>query len=221
VTLAPYFLSKYELTQGQWLRLAGRNPSYYASDGRVGEKSTTLLHPVEQVSWEDCVGERGWIGRLGLALPTEAQWEYGCRAKTTTPWWTGAEKETIVAGGNLADQFCRTKGGPPQWKYEAWNDGHMVHAPVGSFAANAFGLHDTMGNVWEWCRDGFPNRSASNVRNEDGLRDSGLSPRYRVSRGGSFGDEASSARSANRDRDAPEDRNNNLGVRPSRRITAP
>ena len=221
VTLAPYFLSKYELTQGQWLRLVGRNPSNYGPGSRFGDKSTTLLHPVEQVSWKDCVGAQGWIGRLGLALPTEAQWEYACRAKTTTPWWTGGKKETTVTGGNLADQFCRTNGGNSNWAYEAWNDGYAVHAPVGSFAANAFGLHDTLGNVVEWCRDGLTDYEADNWRQGDGLRNADPSSRSRVSRGGSFDDDASLARSAARSSNAPEDRDDILGVRPSMRVSAP
>lgn len=221
MTLAPYFLSKYELTQGQWLRLVGRNPSQYGPGTQFGDKATDLRHPVEQVSWEDCVGERGWIGRLGLELPTEAQWEYGCRAGTTTPWWTGAEKETLATGGNVADAYCKANGGPPQWSCEAWSDEYTVHAPVGSFAANAFGLHDTLGNVFEWCRDGSTAYATTNWRKDDGLRDAGPSPRHRVNRGGSFADDASGARSAFRNRYTPEYRLIYLGVRPSRRVTTP
>ncbi len=221
VTLAPYFLSKYEMTQGQWLRSVGRNPSSYVPGGRFGDKSMTLLHPVEQISWEDCVGERGWIGRLGLALPAEAQWEYACRAKTTTPWWTGAEKETLATGGNVADAYGKANGGPPNWSYETWNDGYTVHAPIGRYAPNGFGLHDTIGNVVEWCRDGHTGYAADNWRQGDGLRNAGSSPRDRVLRGGGFLDVASSARSASRNRGTLDIRLNNLGVRPSRRVTAP
>src|SRR5206468_3204137 len=99
VTLAPFFLSKYEMTQGQWQRIVGRNPSMYLPGSRYGDKTVTWLDPVEQVSWNDC---NKWIGRLGLLLPTEAQWEYGNRAGTTTPMWCGSKKESLASTANVA-----------------------------------------------------------------------------------------------------------------------
>ena len=115
-------------------------------------RSSILRNPVEQVSWEDC---DLWLGRLGLVLPTEAQWEYAARGGTTTPRWTGLGTDGLAKAANLADAFCQQNDGPSSWKYESWNDGYAVHAPVGSFAPNPFGLHDVLGNVWEWCRDWY------------------------------------------------------------------
>jgi formylglycine-generating enzyme required for sulfatase activity len=215
VVLAPYFLSKYEMTQGQWLAATRRRPSQYGPGTRFGDKATTLRHPVEQVSWEEC--DRV-LGRLGLVLPTEAQWEYGARAGSRTPWWTGEAKESIGGAGNLADRFCQSNGGPSGWVYEEWlDDGFTVHAPVGSYRPNAFGLHDTIGNVWEWCRDEYAGY-ARPVRRGDGLRSS-AGARSRVFRGGGFSLPASIARSANRYNATPELRYDNLGVRPARVIT--
>jgi formylglycine-generating enzyme required for sulfatase activity len=102
------------------------------------------LHPVEQVSWTEC---REALRRLDLVLPTEAQWEYGARGGTTTPWWSGADAASLRFAGNLGD---RSRGGDDT---EPWDDGHPSHAPVGSFAPNPFGLYDVTGNVLEWCRD--------------------------------------------------------------------
>jgi len=216
VRLAPFFLSKYEMAQGQWLRFAGKNPSTYGPGSKFGDKFHDLRHPVEQVSWEDC-GDI--LGRLALVLPTEAEWEYSARAGTSTAWWTGSKKESLEGAANLADSFCKKNGGPPSWQYEEWlDDGYATHAPVGSFAPNAFGLHDVVGNVWEWCRDGsgsydLPWKAGDGEREVQRGRD-------RVYRGGSFLDVAVGARSAERWRDAPGFRLN-LGVRPARIMTGP
>jgi serine/threonine protein kinase/formylglycine-generating enzyme required for sulfatase activity len=213
VTLAPWFLSKYEMTQAQWTRAVGSDPSTYGPGWRLGGKAVGLRHPVESVSWIDA---RDALARLGLALPTEAQWEHAARAGTSTPWWTGLTKETLADAENLADQFCRTNGGHPSWTFEGWDDGFAVHAPVGSFRANAFGLHDLLGNVSEWCADpyGFYDDPTRPV---DGLR---LSPegRGRVNRGAAFSFIARNARCAYRSRFAPDFRDATVGVRPARAL---
>jgi formylglycine-generating enzyme required for sulfatase activity len=211
VSLSPFFLSKFEMTQGQWEHLLGSNPSYWNEDNHVGKAA--VLHPVEQVGWEDC---RRTLLRVGLVLPTEAQWEYSARAGSRTPWWTGLEKETLRDTANLGDlrysQFFR---GVRFW--EDWDDGHELHAPVGSFRANAFGLHDVAGNVWEWCQDWYGGYDLE-VVNETGLRADEVQEGtlLRVNRGGGFSDPASRARSAVRLRYAPGIRYNDLGVRPAR-----
>ena len=203
VTLSPFFLSKYEMTQGQWLRFTGSNPSRdnpetygrnWNREGKLGD----LLHPVEQVTWTECTAV---LERLGLELPREAQWEYGARAGTTTVWWSGNEKESIASAGNLADQYAKTHGGSA-WTVEDWDDGHSSHAPVGKYLPNAFGLHDVIGNVWEWCQGGAGSAS-------------------RFYRGGGLQARAVAARSACRPHDAPSNAGGSLGLRPARALLAP
>jgi len=225
ITLSAFFMSKYEMTQAQWQRFTGSNPSKWGSiwNWKGEPPADEPIHqnrpwnPVENVSWVDC---QDVLARLGLVLPTEAQWEYAARAGTSTVWWTGNEKESIGAAnaGNLADGWTKRKGGPPTWQYEEWlEDGWVVHAPVGTFTANGFGLHDTIGNVWEWCRDGHGGYK-SDVAADDGLRKS-TDLRDRVTRGGGYIHTATLARSAVRDVSAPEFRDGDLGVRPARVIT--
>jgi formylglycine-generating enzyme required for sulfatase activity len=172
-----------------------------------------LRNPVEQVTWDDC---NLWLTRLGLELPTEAQWEYGARGGTTTPRWTGIGTDGLARAANLSDAFCRQNGGHPSWNYEPWDDGHTVHAPVGSFASNPFGLHDVLGNVWEWCRDSFGSYG-NPVDKGDGLRRP--ASRIRVFRGSSFGNDAAHARSAFRFNTTPAYHLNSLGVRAARRVS--
>jgi len=194
VTLAPFFLARHELTQGQWTRLSTgdpdqRQPSYYKAGQTIAGQKITGRNPVEQVDWTMC---DTLLSRQGLVLPTEAQWEYGCRGGTTTPWVTELAKLKEFA--NVADASAKAL---TTWTCETWTDGHVVHAPVGSFAANAFGLYDVHGNVWEWCL----NEHSSGVRSY---------------RGGSFVFPAVFARSAFRPGSAPSFRNDVLGLRPAR-----
>ncbi len=123
LTLAPFLLSKYEMTQRQWMRLGAANDIWE----RNLSDSGTL--PVESVSWDDC---HRWLPRAGLVLPTEAQWEFATRAGTSTPWWTGSDGVSLAGAANLAP-------------------GSLTR--IGSLRENAFGLHDVHGSVWEWCRD--------------------------------------------------------------------
>jgi formylglycine-generating enzyme required for sulfatase activity len=216
VTLSPYFLSKYELTQGQWQRFTGSNPSNYKSgfNGTIGP-----TNPVEQVSWLDC--ERV-LRRLGLELPSEAQWEFGARGGTSSVWWTGSEKESLADKVNLADQSYVAVGGPAgvaAW-WPEFNDGFPVHAPVGRLPANGFGLHEVCGNVFEWCFDAYesyPEAGGASSAARDPLVDGdGLATR--VSRGGSFILAATGARSAIRNSFTPTFQVIYLGVRPSRAL---
>jgi formylglycine-generating enzyme required for sulfatase activity len=126
VTLSPFFVGKHEVTRGQWSRWS------VGVQAGVDERSEALhARPVTEVSWNDVDSA---LRKVGLQLPTEAQWEYACRAGTSTPWWTGADARGVSRGGVVDDAPC---------------------ASVGSKAANAFGVHDTSGNVMEWCRDGY------------------------------------------------------------------
>ncbi len=150
VTLSPYFLAKHECTQAAVAAMTeGLDPSTYKAGQTPGDKPLTPRNPVEQVSWEDC--DR-WLSRNRLVLPTEAQWEYACRAGTDSPGSPGGRSRRWASVANIADKYCKEHGGPPSWQYtDEVDDGHTVHAPVGSFAPNAFGLYDVHGNVYEWC----------------------------------------------------------------------
>ena len=167
-------------------------------------------HPVEQVSWTACVG---LLRRHRMQLPTEAQWEYGCRAGTVTPW--GVEYEALASTANVADKLIMQEG-LDESRCAPWSDGHLIHAPVGAYAMNAFGLHDMQGNVWEWCRDGLT-ADYGGERPGDGLRVGGA-PDLRIERGGSFESSPRSARVSARSFDAPENVNRNRGLRGARML---
>jgi formylglycine-generating enzyme required for sulfatase activity len=219
VALSPYFISKYELTQGQWERCEGRNPSNLKP---LSVYVHSLAHPVDQVSWWD--GQR-YLRRLGLAFPTEAQWEFACRAGTATPWWTGGEREALRGVVNIADQSMRRAG----WTQSAiadWpdlDDGIAYTAPVGLLPANQFGLHEVHGNLWEWCADawGWPHPGASAGSGgvlTDPVRE-GPPNSARVNRGGCMGNTALQCRVTPRAHDHPDTRMWTLGIRPARAIT--
>ena len=213
VELSAYLLSKYEMTQGQWLRATGREPSLYKHQSRA----PSLLHPVEMVLWSDC---RATLERMGLALPSEAQWENGCRAGTSTAWWFGQEREGLRGKINIADKTA-ADGGALWTAILDWpdnEDGGVVHREVGSYPANAFGLHEVHGNVWEWCLDGFDRSSYG----QEPVLDPVSPPAVfedRVARGGSFVSKALYARSASRSVTTPGFADGSVGVRPARAIT--
>jgi formylglycine-generating enzyme required for sulfatase activity/serine/threonine protein kinase len=214
VSLSPFFLSRYEMTQGQWLRLMQTSPSRFGSED-AWTLSNWAQHPVEQVDWYQC---KEALRRLGLVLPTEAQWEYGARAETDTPWWTGRQEGDLETVANLADQRWE-RSFAASIKAHTWDDGYQVHAPVGSFPCNGFGLYDTMGNVWEWCQDAYvadppPARVGDGLRAEQAREGTFL----RVSRGGGFSFTAFRARSATRGGNAPVYLSGNVGMRPARSL---
>ncbi|MFO0981361.1 MAG: bifunctional serine/threonine-protein kinase/formylglycine-generating enzyme family protein [Planctomycetota bacterium] len=149
--LEPYFLSRYELTQGQWRtatgHLACRCPA--GSLANQQQRCVSATHPVESVSWADCDSV---LWRWGLELPTESQWEAAARAQTSTPFWWGTE---IAAPPrlNFYDRgAARADGGG---NGPAVDDGCIIHGPVDAFPGNRFGFQGILGNVWEWCRDWF------------------------------------------------------------------
>jgi len=218
VALDPFLLSKYEMTQGQWLRFTRTNPSEYGPEQSFLNNTihNSLLNPVELVSWLSC--DRV-LAHMGLVLPTEAQWEYAARAGTSTAWWTGSERESLVGTVNLADQTGQRGGG--RWAtIKDWpdlDDGYVVHAPVGTYLSNAFGLHEIHGNVWEWTRDWYGEYDLP-VEPGTGLRQA-TKHRFHVYRGSSFLDTASSARCASREPNTPQYTGSSVGVRPARELS--
>jgi formylglycine-generating enzyme required for sulfatase activity len=186
VTLsAPFWLAKTEVTQAQWEAVMGANPSHF--------KSPNL--PVENVSWDDAQSFLAKLNEKGIlpegwkfALPTEAQWEYACRAGEKGPY----------SGGSLEEVGWYDR-----------NSGSKTHE-VGQKKPNAWGLHDMQGNVWEWCADWYDDTL------KGGVDPTGPSSGdYRVYRGGSWFNDASRCRAAYRRRNFPGGRRFNLGFRPA------
>jgi len=216
VTLDPFFLSKYEMTQAQWLRFTKENPSTFGPDHFIVGKQHSLLHPVEQVSWQTCNKE---LSKLKLRLPSESEWEYAARAGTTTVWWTGNDKATLKGAANILEISWWNFSGIKKRKYETgFNDGYGSHAPVGTYSPNAFGLHDVCGNVCEWCQDHWTSYAKTKTHCPANSMNS-WHDFCRVHRGGSWSDNAWSCRSACRSSICPPQyRNFHLGLRPARSL---
>jgi len=211
VTLAPFFMARHEMTQGQWKRLTGKEQALYKAGRDVGGVPITWAHPVTEVDWFEC--ERG-LAQHGLVLPTEAQWEYACRGGTSTPWWTGAERDSLRGATNLADASAK-RVDSSAWAADDWpdfDDGYPVSAPVDSLRPNPFGLHQVHGNVWEWCQDPYCAYSVPG-RAGDGLREGPVIHRIRMTRGGASNLNASRARSALRMGNAPDIKSSFVGLR--------
>ena len=188
-----FWLGKYEVTQRQWQAVMGSNPSGFKNCG--GDC------PVENVSWNDVQGFlRNLNGRSGghdYRLPTEAEWEYAARAGTNTDTHTGGIT-TPTGNDRVLNRIA--------WYRE--NSGGRTH-PVGRKAPNGWGLHDMLGNVWEWVEDWYGDYPGGSVTDPAGAR----SGSYRVLRGGGWGNDSGSCRSALRSWYSPGNRNDGLGFR--------
>ena len=197
VTLPPFLMGKYPVTQAQYRAIMGQDSSL-----RIDELDPSCFkgdnRPVERVSWDQarafCEALSKHLQEQGLALvaqlPTEAAWEYACRAGTMTPFAFGETitPELVNCNGNYP------YGGAPK------GESRNATTPVGSFPANAWGLYDMHGNVWEWCLDGWIDSYGHkiNAMNKDELTTLPYSDEYRVLRGGSWNCDARDCRSANR-----------------------
>jgi formylglycine-generating enzyme required for sulfatase activity len=181
----PFYLGKYEVTQEQWEKVMGNNPSRFK-----GAKN-----PVDSVSWEDCQkfmeALQGKVPSQTFRLPTEAEWEYACRARSKTDYCYGDAAEKL---GDYA------------WFKD--NSGETTH-PVGQKKPNGWGLYDLHGNAWEWCQDLHGEYSAKSVTDPIGS----ATGSYRVLRGGSWTYAASGCRSAYRFFIGPSNRDHSCGLR--------
>ena len=203
VQVPAFLVAKYEMTQAQWQRATGTEPSQFRGDPR---------RPVEQVSWEEISAA---LPKVGLRLPTEAEWEYAARAGTTTDWWTGDDTAGLASAGNLAD-LASKRSEVMLFDSEDWDDGHGPPCPVGSYRPNAFGLHDTIGNVWEWCEDTYqPGYEGAPSDGSAWIVEGVTNRSYRS---GSFAYPAITARSASRDGYARTNRDREVGLRPAMSI---
>jgi formylglycine-generating enzyme required for sulfatase activity len=196
VALAAFYLGRHPVTNEEYARFLQAKPGQEEPQFWGDRRFNQPRQPVVGVSWHDAVAFCEWAG---LTLPTEAQWEYACRAGTRTRYSSGDKEEDLARVG-----------------WYAGNSGGHLHA-VGEKPANEFGLHDMHGNVWEWCEDGYGSY-AVDPRPGDGLREQpGASGR--VLRGGSFRGGAAGARSAYRLGDPPGVRWVIVGFRPARAVT--
>jgi formylglycine-generating enzyme required for sulfatase activity len=191
-----YYLGVTEVTQGQYEKVMGTNPSKFQKQVILNKDSS--MYPVEKVSWEDAVSfckrlselpDEKTAGRV-YRLPTEAEWEYACRAESETAFHFGGSSK-------LSDDF-------------AWfgNSNKQTH-PVGQKKPNAWGLYDMHGNVFEWCGDWFNEYPKGAVSDPTGPKEGVL----RVFRGGSWEFGAASGRSATRFFTAPFGRGDWIGFR--------
>jgi len=218
VTIAQdFYLGKFEVTQAQWLALMGSwpdntyNPDNYSLYG-LGDN-----YPAYFVSWNDCenfVTELNKLGQGTFRLPSEAEWEYVCRAGTTTRFSFGDSDscgpacDDCAAGalpGNRSDYmwYCGNNGSSETPQYGT--------KPVGGGLPNGFGLYDMHGNVWEWCQDYWHGDYSGAPT--DGSAWQLPTNSYRVLRGGDWSNDAQYCRSARRIGNDPDDRRSNRGVR--------
>jgi len=182
-----FYIGRYEVTQSQWVSKMGSNPSTYQRASR----------PVDSVSWTTI---QGYLSATGMRLPTEAEWEYACRAGTQTPFYNGSTDDNTV--GSLAWLY-----------YNSCSGGTGCGSrDVGLKAANGFGLYDMLGNVWEWANDWYDTYPSSAQTNPTGPG-SGL---YRVFRGGSWSNGTDGVRSSYRGTAAPGYTYNLFGFRVAR-----
>jgi formylglycine-generating enzyme required for sulfatase activity len=229
----PFYMGVFEVTQRQWEMVGTRSkPSYWNNTTDWEER------PVEQVSYDDIRGatssspavnwpqtghdvlatsfmgilraKTGWL--LEFDLPTEAQWEYACRAGTTGPWNSGAGAVNNETDANLAllgrYQYNGGKNGTDDWPQNCLASN--ATAKAGTYLPNAWGLYDMHGNVWEWCLDWYAASDASLL----GIDPEGpLSGSARVQRGGSWKHGASNCRSARRLNNSSSSRSSFIGFR--------
>jgi formylglycine-generating enzyme required for sulfatase activity len=216
VTLDAFAMGRYPVTVGEYLRFVDATKSHYPEwleEGseyhfekgtndyyrRVGMRPKNTQHPVVGISWHDATAYCAWLSEQTgeqYSLPTEAEWEYACRASSKAEYYFGDGEKRL---------------GEHAWYSK--NAGGKTH-PVGEKQANAWGLHDLHGNAWEWVRDWYGAYSKESQRNPSGPETGS----DRVLRGGSWYDYAENCRSAVRDRNVPRYRDGYLGFRLARRV---
>lgn len=201
VCVKGFYIGKFEVTQGQWEKVMGSNPSNFKNGDN---------YPVEQVSWNDV---QGFIQKLNqktgknYRLSTEAEWEYAARSGGKREKYAGTSNESLLYQyANFCDVNCDTN-----WKTSSQDDGYKNTSPVGRYKPNGLGIYDMTGNVWEWCLDwhGKDYYDRSPKDNPKGPN----SGKYKVIRGGSWDYVQRYLRTSNRDWFRPEGRGDTIGFR--------
>ena len=208
-----FWMMETEVTQGLWTAVTGKEPDYFSKTFPVPTKGDD--YAVKEQSWEDCqefiskVNAGGTVPEgLRAALPSEAQWEYACRAGTSTVFHFGDSLGSDQASIDGREPYGDAKKRPYRAKA----------LPVRTFAANAWGLHDMHGGVWEWCADWYSPYVSGKQINPLGPKEG----RYRVLRGGTWWSNAINCRSAYRGRLDPKDGSCKYGFRLTLQVdTAP
>lgn len=190
--------------EGRDRRYSWQNPGFAQSD----------THPVLNVTWNDAMALAAWLSRqegVRYRLPTEAEWEYACRAGSRTRYAGSDDPQSLLSSANTFD--ADTAVFWPRWQGQSLggHDGHAFTAPVGSFQPNAFGLYDMLGNAWEWTADWYGENTyaQSPLQDPQGPADGNA----RVRRGGSWHTWALYARCAYRNWNTPQTRYTLVGIR--------
>lgn len=236
----PFELGQTEVTRGEFRRfveatgyrtLAEREKGGFAYNARTQRLEPDIdsswrrtgfeqtdEHPVINVAVEDAEAYCRWLTQeTGEThrLPTEREWEYACRAGTTTKWSTGDDLDSVKQSCNLCDVNLERLYPFANWSV-AWNDGYAFTAPVATYRSNPFGLFDMHGNVFEWCADRWPDTGYDGRPLSD--PDEPMTPGSRIVRGGSFLSLTMFTRSADRVGLGPELRNCIVGFRVVREV---
>lgn len=193
VELTSFWLARTPVTNAQYREYMKANPRVQAPQHWGEQRYNQSQQPVVGISWHEAQAYCAWAG---LRLPTEAQWEYACRAETRTRYCSGNGEEDLKKVG-----------------WYSHNSGHRLHG-VRELEPNAWGLYDMHGNIDEWCEDAYGDYATS-ARAGDGLRHEPVGDVYRVLRGGSFDQDARQARSASASSWHPDDRGHSVGLRPA------